>query len=132
MHGHPGLGVHVTRTGHGPDAGHEISRCFRQGHRVPAILAEGEAVLRLMRRGFPAIDGDAREAAGMLHRRAHAIQPATLVLAARRGEGAAGKLFGIEAVIAFLRAVLTLGQGAGQGFGLEIIAETRHIARGGA
>ncbi|MPL83872.1 hypothetical protein SDC9_29831 [bioreactor metagenome] len=127
---HADLGVHVARgsdRAHAGDPGQRLAR-GRHRHRVPAILAKARHLRHHIRRGLPIGHVDLGKPAGVLDRGADAIAPGALVLAARRGEGGARELFGIEAVIAFLRAVLPLRQRAGQGLGLEVIAETGHVA----
>jgi hypothetical protein len=76
--------------------------------------------------------GDAGRASmrceGAVHgRRADPVQPGAAVVAARGGEGGAGNLFGVQAVGHALRRVAVRGQGAGQGFGGEFVAEAAHV-----
>lgn len=46
-----------------------------------------------------------------------AVEPGLLVFVARRGEGGARELFGVEAEGRFLRGVMADGESAGDGFG---------------
>ena len=66
----------------------------------------------------------------VLDRGANAIAPSPFVLVAWRSEGRAGKLLTVQAIVDFLRAVLTDGQCTGQHLCLEIITEARHVASG--
>ena len=50
-------------------------------------------------------------------------------MAARRGEGSAGQLFGIQAVGRMLRRIASRRQSALQSFGRELLAETRLISK---
>ena len=80
----------------------------------PSAIARSHDLLLMARRGAPQPGIDLGKAAGMLHRRADAIEPGALVAAARRGEGRAGQLLGIEPVGAALRRVAPDRQRAGQ------------------
>jgi hypothetical protein len=125
--GHADLGVDVARRGHRAHAG-EPGVALARGHRdrVPAVLAEADHVLLHVRRGLPVGQVALLEAGGVADRGADAVAPGPL--GARLGEGRARELLGIEPVVAFLRRVLALGQGVGQGLGLEVVAEAGHVA----
>ena len=126
---HADLGHDIAGRRHGADALDKIHRRLGHRDRIPAQLPERQRMFVEAGRGFPEGIGRMGEAARMAHAGADAIKPGTLVGAARGGEGRAGKLLGIKPVIAFLRAVLPLRQGAGQGLRLEVIAEARHIGK---
>jgi len=84
-----------TVAGHSEQTFHEILRRFRQRQRGPAQL------IGRHRAGFEVVMEirlhERRE--GTVHRRRpDPIQPAALVLRARRGESGAGQLFGVQAV----------------------------------
>src|ERR1700691_4997116 len=67
----------------------------------------------------------------MPHRWPDAIEPGTLIAAARRRERRTRELFGIKPVSAALRRVAPDRQRAWQRFGLEAVAEAGHVARRG-
>ena len=113
MRGHAGLGIGVARRGHGLHALQEGLVLLRDRRRIPAQLLDRHFVL-VARRGAPQPGIDLGKAPRMLHRRTDAIEPGALVAAARRGEGRAGQLFGIEPVGAALRRVAPHRQRAGQ------------------
>src|SRR5579864_7847799 len=58
------------------------------------------------------------------HRGPYAVGPGAAVLVARRREGGAGNLLGIKAERGTLRAIAPDRQRAGDGLGLEMIAES--------
>ena len=62
------------------------------------------------------------------HRGPDAIEPGAFVGGARRREGRSAQLLGIQTVGALLRRVAADRQGAGQGLGLEAVAEPGHVA----
>src|SRR3954452_23428361 len=96
--------------------------------RSPAQLADRQMVIAEQRRRLPMWDFYGSKASAVPHRRPHAVKPGTLVGPARRREWRARKLLSIEPIGAALRRVLAMRKHAGQGFGLEIIAESRHVA----
>ena len=128
MRGHASLRVHVARRGHGAHALQERHLLLRNRRRIPAQLRDRQIVL-VARRRAPQPGVDLREASGMFHRRADAIEPGTLIAAARRGEGRARQLLGIEPVGGALRRVAADRQRAGQRLRLEAVAEAGHVAR---
>ena len=125
--GHPDLGADVARRGHRAHAGKPCERLLRHRQRIPAILTEAGHVRHDVGRGLPVGQLDAPVAGGVLHRRADAVGPRPLWRMGR--ERRARKLLAIEPVGAFLRRVPPLRQGAGQGLGLEVVAEAGHVAR---
>ena len=58
---------------------------------------------------------------------ADAIGPGAAVEKARRGEGPAAELLGVEAEWGLLRGVLADGQAAGMGLGGELVAEAGEV-----
>ncbi len=126
VRGHADLGVHVPRCGHGAHAGDEGQSLIGMRHRVPAVLAQRGHVRVDIRRRFPERYVNLFIAVRMLHRWADAITPGAFD--AFRRKSCARKLFAIQAIVAFLRAVHALRQGAGQGLGFEIVAKAGHIA----
>ncbi|MNZ49233.1 hypothetical protein D3C78_669940 [compost metagenome] len=96
----------------------EVGILRRQLERAPAQAVRGD------RAEFAAADL-ARQAlvAWMRGGRADAVHPGPPRFAARYGEGGSGKQLGIQAVGDLLRGVLPDGQGAGQGFAAEFVAE---------
>ena len=129
---HADLNVHVPRSRHGAHARKPGQRRVGHRDRVPAVLAQAGDIGQDMRRGLPERQVDPGKAPGVLDAGADAIAPGAFVLPARRGKGGARQLFGIKPVVAFLRAVLPLRQGAGQGLGFKVVAEPRHVAGGDA
>ena len=128
MRGHAGLGVGIARGRHGLHALQEGHVLLRDRRRIPAQLLDHDLLL-MARRGAPQPGIGLGKAPRMLHRRADAIKPGALVAAARRGEGRAGQLLGIEPVGAALRRVAPHRQRAGQRLGLKAVAEAGHVAR---
>src|SRR5688500_2731523 len=63
----------------------------------------------------------------MLGAGTQAVEPGAAILSARRGEGGAGQLLGIEAESRLLRRVAPLRKRAGHGLGGEMIAEAGHV-----
>ena len=112
------LAIIVTRPSIqvGPRLGH--------GERVPA-----QAIGRQRRLARPG-----REQGGALvalikrvrGARPHPVEPGTAILGARRGEGGAGQLLGIETESGALRRIAPLGQRAGHRLAREVAAEARH------
>ena len=127
---HADLGVHIPRRRHGAHPREPGQPLIRMRHRVPAVLAERNHILWNMRRALPVRQVDFLVAVRVLHAGADAIAPGAL--GAFRRKGGAGKLFAIEPIFAFLRAVHALGQGAGQGFGFKIIPKSGHVTLMGA
>ena len=125
---HADLGVDVAGRGHGPHAGQPGQFLAGMRHRAPAVLAERDHVRIDVRRRAPVRQVDLGEAVGVLHRRPDPVAPSAFVLVARRGEGGARELLAVQTVVALLRAVHALRQGAGQGLGLEVVTEPRHVA----
>ena len=128
MRGHAGLGVGVACGRHGLHALQEGHVLLRDRRRIPAQLRDRQFIF-MARRGAPQPGIDLGKTPGMLHRRPDAIEPGALVGAARRGEGRAGELLGIEPVGAALRRVAPDRQRAGQRLGLKTVAEAGHVAR---
>ena len=129
MRCHADLCIHITCGGHRAHTGEPRQTLLRLD-RIPAILTKADHVRIDVRRGFPIGQVDLGVAGGMLHARADAVGPRPLRRV--RGEGGSGKLFAIEAIVAFLRAVHALGQRAGQGFGFKVVRKPRHVAFGRA
>ncbi len=128
MRGHAGLRVGIARGRHGLHALQERLVVLRDRRRVPAQLRDRQFVF-VARRGAPQPGIGFFKAPGVLHRRTDAIQPGALVGAARRGEGRAGELLGIEPVGAALRRVAADRQRARQRLGLKAVPEAGHVAR---
>ncbi len=128
VRGHAGLRVDVARRGHGAHAREERQLLLRDRHGAPAQLPDRPVMLGRRRRGLPIGQRRLLELRRVLHGGADAVEPGALVGAARRREGRARQLLGIEAVGRALRRVLADGERAGQGFGLEVVAEARHVA----
>src|ERR1700756_53156 len=126
MRCHSGLRMNIARRGHGVDALEERHRMRRYRRRVPAQLGD-DRVLLVARRSSPEACIDLSKAPGVLYRRTNAIEPRTLVSAARRGERRPGKLLGIKAISTALRRISTDGQRPGQRLRLEAVAEARHV-----
>src|SRR5215468_1940953 len=97
MRGHAGLGIDVARSGHGLHALQERHLPSRDRRRVPAQLPDRQIVFMAWR-AAPKAGVDLRETPGMFHRRTDAIEPRALIGAARRSEGRARELLGIEPV----------------------------------
>ena len=125
---HAGLRVDVAGRRHGAHAREEGELLLRHRHRPPAQLPDRAVVLA--ERMAPSSRGQRRlpEPLRVLHRGADAVEPGALVGAARRGEGRARELLGIEPVGRALRRVLADGQRARQRLRLEVVAEARHVA----
>ena len=128
VRGHAGLGVDVAGSRHGAQAGEEGEVLLGDRHGAPAQLADRPVVLGRGRCRLPERQRGLAELGAVLHRRADAVEPGALVGAARRGEGRARQLLGVEAVGGALRRVLSDRQGTRQRFGLEVVAEARHVA----
>ncbi len=128
MRGHAGLRIDVTGRRHGLHALEEGRVLLRDRRRIPAKLRDRQVILMARRRAPQAVVG-LLETPGMLHRRADAIEPGTLIGAARRGEGRARELLGIEPVGAALRRVAPDRQRARQRLRLKAVAEAGHVAR---
>ena len=126
MRGHAGLRARVAGGGHGPHALDEGGGLARQRRRRPAQLARRHVDL-VAWRGAPMAGVDLFEPARMQHGRADAVDPRALVGGARRGEGRAAQLFGVEPIGAFLRRVAADRHGARQAFRLEVVAEPGHV-----
>ena len=59
--------------------------------------------------------------------RPQAIEPRPAIFVARRGEGGAAQLLGIEAERRALRRIAAKGEGTGHGLGGEMVAEAGHV-----
>lgn len=128
MRGHAGLRVDIAGRRHGLHALEEGHVLLRDRRRVPAQLRDRQIVL-MARRRTPQPGIGLLESTGVFHRGSDTIEPGPLVGAARRGEGRAGELLGIETVGAALRRVAPDRQRARQRLGLEAVAEAGHVAR---
>src|ERR1700674_3612091 len=80
-----------------------------------------------MWRGAQAAPVHLLDSAGVPHPRADAVEPPALVRPLRRGERRAARFLGIETVAHLLRRVAAHRQRAGQGLGLEAVAEAGHV-----
>ena len=129
MAGHAGMGFGIARGGDGAQPGYERHLVRRHRHRPPAHRPDRHIAILTHRRGAEVALVDALEAAEVPDGRPDAIEPGAFVRRLRRGEGRAGQLLGIEAVIALLRRVAPDRQRPGQRLGLKTVAEARHVCR---
>ena len=120
-------GVHrgVAVTGEGGEAVDEVGGLVGYREWVPT---------ELVGRGFDFVEGcRADDSVGdalvrLVHDgRTDAVGPGAAVERARRGEGAAAELLGVEAEAGFLRGVLADGESAGDGFGGELVSEAGEV-----
>ena len=127
MRAHAGLRRRIARRRDGAHALDERQRLGRDRDRVPPH--RGDAAARPPARARCA-RGRYRPCANSpqcCDGRADAIEPGALVGGARRGEGRAGNLLGVEAVGALLRRVAADGQRARQRLRLEAVAEAGEV-----
>ncbi len=110
---------------HGGQRIDQVGRRLRQRQRIPAQAVGGQGIVeQLGGVGEGALEWGIR---GVLGRGSHAVEPGATILVARRGESGARKLLGIEAEGGTLGRVAALGQGAGHGFGGEMVAEAGKV-----
>ena len=96
-------------------------------HWVPSVLAQTGNIRVYIGGRFPIGQIGFGEPPGVLPRWPDAIAPCAFILVAGRGKGGAGQLFAVQAVVAFLRAILALGQRIRQRLSFKIIAKAGHI-----
>jgi hypothetical protein len=121
VRGHAGLGGHVAVAADRDQAVDEVGRLGRDLQRIPA-QAVGRRRGGVERAALQLVLGVGRigpvAGAGP-----QAVEPAAAVLVARRGEGRARQLLGIEPERRRLRRVLAHRQRAGHGLAGEVVAE---------
>ena len=127
MGGHSCLGGRIAGRRHGANAVQEVGAGLRSGQRVPAKLAQ--SLIFMTGRRFPMRALHGKKPFGVPDTGPNSIEPGPFVRAAWCGKRRAGQLFGVQAVIALLGAVLALGQCAGQAFGLKIVSEAGHVVQ---
>ncbi|CAM2144933.1 hypothetical protein PT2222_160209 [Paraburkholderia tropica] len=113
----------------------EVGRRGRHRQRVPAQLIgrRGRHVVEIGDEARRAADLGVRDerCERLMHRaRTDPIEPRAAIVRARRREGGARKLLGVQAVRAALWRVLRGRQRAGQRLGRELVGEAAHIAVG--
>lgn len=114
---------------------HKVRRRLRNIHRLPPQLSRrGEAVGVVELADEPAVAGPERLERLVSDGRLDPVEPGAEVELARRGEGGAGDLLGVEAVGAEEGAALAGGESAGESFGGEVVVEAglvREVDGGG-
>jgi hypothetical protein len=116
--------------GHGDHAVDEIGGdgVGRDRQRAPAhLVGRGRAAFEVGAHAGVRYAGEIPMHGG----RTDAVQPGTPVVAARRREGRSRQLLGVESIGHPLRRIAVRGQGAGQGFGREFVAEAGHVGGAG-
>jgi hypothetical protein len=125
MHAHAGLRMHVSTSGVGRQPVDEIHGAPGRRQRRPS-QAIGRALGFAARRRSQQAVVDAGKRT--VHRRGvQAVEPAAQVLGARRGEGRARKLLGVQAERNLLRRVLAKGQRARHCLAFVMRSEPRQI-----
>src|SRR5579871_3842095 len=102
---HADLQIDVAAGGNGAQPAQEIAMLGGNLDRPPAHLTERQRAFVAAWRGANKPAVGRFEAAAVLHRRADAIEPGSLVGGARRGEGRAAELFRVKAERRLLRRI---------------------------
>ena len=128
MDGYAGVEGGVAVAGEGDEAVDEIGGLGGEGDGVPAELV-GWGLDFVEGGGADEAVGDAL--VGLVHHGgADAVGPGAAIEVARRGEGGAAELLGVEAEGGFLGGVLADGQRVGDGLGGELVAEAGGVVIG--